>query len=107
MPVVIAVLDVLLTILLPLLMGAAITCTNPSGALVTRPPEHPLLGQRGELDPVRVLFLLLPVVWQPVVGTYLLVERLFAVFVIAAVGMGLGRIGRAVAGRLRGARSGS
>ncbi|MCX4826757.1 hypothetical protein OG883_44755 [Streptomyces sp. NBC_01142] len=103
---VIAVLDVLLTILLPLLMGAAITYTSPSGALLTRPPEQHLLG-RGGLDPVRVLLLLLPVVWQPVVGTFLLVERLFAVFVIAAIGMGLGRIGRAVAGRLLHTRSGS
>jgi hypothetical protein len=104
--VVIAVLDVLLTILLPLLMGAVITYTNPSGALFTRPPEQPLPARR-ELKPVRVLTLLLPVVWQPVVGTYLLVERLFAVLVIAAIGMGLGRIGRAVAGRLLRPRSGS
>ncbi|KFG71352.1 hypothetical protein [Streptomyces mutabilis] len=103
---VIAMLDVLLTLLLPLLLGAAITCTSPSGALFTRPPEQDLLGRRG-VDPVRVLPLLLPLVWQPVVSTYLLVERLIEVLVIAAVGMGLGRIGRAAARRLFRARSGS
>lgn len=103
---VIAVLDVLLTLLLPLLLGAAITCTSPSGVLFTRPPEQGLLG-RHRVDLVRVLPLLLPLVWQPVISTYLLVERLIGVLVIAAVGMGLGRIGRAAAQRLFRTRSGS
>ncbi|MBZ3908555.1 MULTISPECIES: hypothetical protein [Streptomyces] len=103
---VIAVLDVLLTILLPLLMGVAITYTTPSGALFMHPAEQLLLG-RSELNPVRVLPLLLPVVWQPVAGTYLLVERLFGVLVIGAIGMGLGRVGRALGGHLRRSRSGS
>ncbi|MET9779139.1 hypothetical protein ABZ023_33660 [Streptomyces sp. NPDC006367] len=102
----IAVLDLLLTLLLPLLLGAAITCTSPSGALFTRPPEQGLLGWR-RVDPVRVLPLLLPLVWQPVVSTYLLAERLIGVFVIAAVGMGLGRFGHAAAQRLFRTRSGS
>ncbi|MFE1476526.1 hypothetical protein ACFW6N_22090 [Streptomyces cyaneofuscatus] len=103
---VIAVLDVLLTILLPLLMGVAITYTTPSGALFMRPAEQLSLG-RSELNPVRVLPLLLPVVWQPVAGTYLLVERLFGVLVIGAIGMCLGRVGRALGGHLRRSRSGS
>ncbi|MFG2210977.1 hypothetical protein [Streptomyces sp. NPDC048638] len=103
---VIAVLDVLLTVLMPLVIGAAITYTNPSGALFLRPPEESPLGRR-ELNPVRVLPLLLPVVWQPVAGTYLLVERLFGVLVIGAIGMALGRIIRAVSARLLRTRSGS
>ncbi|TLQ39421.1 hypothetical protein [Streptomyces marianii] len=103
---IVAMLDVLLTILLPLVMGAAITCTSPSGVLFTRPPEQPLVG-RGRLAPMRVLLLLLPVVWQPLASRYLLAERLFGVFVIAVIGMGLGRVGRAVARRLPGTRSGS
>ncbi|GGU40702.1 hypothetical protein [Streptomyces violascens] len=103
---VIAVLDVLLTILVPLVMGAAITYTNPSGALFLRPVEESPLG-RSELNLVRVLPLLLPVVWQPIAGTYLLAERLFGVLVVGAVGMGLGRILRAISTRLLGARSGS
>lgn len=103
---VIAVLDVLLTLLLPLLLGAAITCTHPSGAWFTRPEEQELLGRR-RVDPVRVIPLLLPLMWQPVVSTYLLVERLIGVLVIAAVGMALGKIGRAASRRLFRARSGS
>lgn len=102
---VIAVLDVLLTILAPLVMGAAITCTRPSAALFMRPVEEYPLGRR-ELNPVRVLPLLLPVVWQPVAGTYLLVERLFGVLVVTALGMGLGRIIRALSARLLRTRSG-
>ncbi|MEW1760572.1 hypothetical protein AB0393_29170 [Streptomyces cyaneofuscatus] len=102
---VIAVLDVLLTILVPLVLGAAITCTRPSAALFMRPVEESPLGRR-ELQPVRVLPLLLPVVWQPVVGTYLLVERLFGVLVVAAIGMGLGLVLRALTARLLRTRSG-
>ncbi|WP_328973363.1 hypothetical protein [Streptomyces sp. NBC_00239] len=96
---VIAVLDVLLTVLLPLVMGAAITYTNPSGAVFLRASAESHLV-RGELHPLRVLPLLLPVVWQPVAGTYLLVERLFGVFVVGVIGMALGRIIRAVFTRL-------
>ncbi|KOU43230.1 hypothetical protein [Streptomyces sp. WM6378] len=101
---VIAVLDVLLTILVPLVMGAAITYTSPSGALFLRPLEESPLGRR-ELNPVRVLPLLLPVVWQPIAGTYLLVERLFGVLVVGAIGMALGRIIRSVSARLLRPRS--
>ncbi|MFE7485792.1 hypothetical protein [Streptomyces sp. NPDC057552] len=103
---VIAVLDVLLTLLLPLLLGAAITGSRPSGSWFTRPPEHDLLGRR-RVDPVRALPLLLPLLWQPAVSTYLLVERLIGVLVIAAVGMALGKIGRAASRRLFRAQSGS
>ncbi|MFI1312468.1 hypothetical protein ACH4TS_20340 [Streptomyces albidoflavus] len=103
---VIAVLDVLLTLLLPLLLGAAITGSSPSGAWFTRRPAHDLLGRR-RVDPVRAIPLLLPLLWQPVVSTYLLVERLIGVLVLAAAGMALGKIGRATSRRLFPPRSGS
>ncbi|MCX4783909.1 MULTISPECIES: hypothetical protein [unclassified Streptomyces] len=95
-----AVLDLFLTVLVPLLTGASITYETPKEGLIMRPATR-LGAPRMRLRPVRVLMLGVPLVWQPLVGSQLLVERLFGVLVVLGIGMLIGVVVRTVADKVR------
>lgn len=97
---VVAGLDLVLTIFFPFLAGAYITYAKSEAGLLRRPQGRPGLGQR-RISPVRAALLTLPLVWQPLVGTQLLAERLVGVFCVLGVGMLLGTLARFIASRLR------
>ncbi|WP_327359567.1 hypothetical protein [Streptomyces sp. NBC_01304] len=99
-----ALFDVVVTILLPLLTGAVITYERSGGSLLRHPPEQPGLSP-GAFRPVRALCLGLPLVWQAAVGTYLLVERVFGVLFILGIGMAFGMVVRAIVGKVQQHRS--
>ena len=96
---VVAGLDLVLTIFLPLATGAYITYAKSEAGLLRRPSDHPGLG-RGRISPVRAALLAVPLIWQPLVGTQLLAERLFGVVCVLGIGMLLGALARFIASRL-------
>ncbi|MFF9786323.1 hypothetical protein [Streptomyces nigrescens] len=95
-----AVLDLVFTIFLPLVMGASITYESSADGVLTRPSDLPGLV-RGEFRPLRALLLLLPLVWQPVVGSQFLVERSFGVLSIIGIGMLFGMFVRLAVEKVR------
>ncbi|WP_432158589.1 hypothetical protein [Streptomyces sp. bgisy153] len=95
-----AVLDLVLTIFLPLLTGACLTYAKSQAGLLRSPSDQPGLVQ-GRISPGRAALLAAPLVWQPLTGTQLLAERLFGVLCILGIGMMLGTLGRFIAARLR------
>lgn len=105
-----ALSDVVVTLLIPFLVGAAITYPGRGGVIAflrLPPPAGQLLDAPGTFRPLRLIVLVLPLLWQVLMGTYLLAERLFGVLVIVGVGMLAGSMSRGVVRRIRAARSDS
>lgn len=102
--VVVATCDLVLTLFLPLLTGAYLTFAKSQAGLLRRPSDRPGFVQ-GRISRVRVALVAAPLVWQPMVGTQLLVERLFGVLCVLGIGMLLGTLARVIAARLRRDRS--
>lgn len=97
---VVAVLDVVLTLFLPVLTGTYLAFAKSPAGLLRRPPQDPSLD-RGRISRLRVALVAAPLVWQPMVGTQLLVERLFGVVCVLGIGMLLGTLARFIAARRR------
>ncbi|MFM9452241.1 hypothetical protein ACKI1W_13640 [Streptomyces europaeiscabiei] len=106
-----ALLDVVVTLLVPFLTGLAITLPGRGGitafATATQPLEQlqDLQATSRRLRPLRLTVLLLPFLWQVLVGTYLLAERLFGVLVVVGLGMLVGTCARGVVRRFQAART--
>ncbi|WP_329020783.1 hypothetical protein [Streptomyces sp. NBC_01601] len=98
--VVVATFDVVLTLFLPLLTGGYLAFVKSPAGLLRHPSDDP--GRvRGSICRVRVALVAAPLVWQPMVGTQLLVERLFGVLCVLGIGMLLGTLTRFIVARLR------
>jgi len=97
---VVATCDLLLTLFLPLLTGAYLTFAKSRAGLLRRSTEDPGLVQ-ARMSRVRVALVAAPLVWQPLVGTQLLVERLFGVLCVLGIGMLLGTLARVIAARFK------
>ncbi|MGW1291191.1 hypothetical protein ACWD4N_48655, partial [Streptomyces sp. NPDC002586] len=89
----IALLDIVITLLVPFLTGAAITFPGRGGIATflkhAQSAERPLElhAPPWSIRPLRLIVLLLPFLWQALMGTSLLAERLFGVMVVLGLGM--------------------
>jgi hypothetical protein len=106
-----ALLDIVVTLLVPFLTGLAITFPGRGGITAFATVPHPVEQLQGlqatsrPLRPLRLTVLLLPFLWQVLMGTSLLAERLFGVLVIVGLGMLVGVCARGVVRRFQAART--